>query len=87
MDLRDLFWGSRVVAKGVITVNAAATSGTATISAVTLANAFVLPAGQSGADFANGSFHLELTDSTTVTATRNGSASTGKVAFVVIELR
>ena len=86
MNLDDLFPGARVIQTGVIQVDTPHTEGTATIPTVDLAKAFIMHGGSSGADFANGSFHLELTDATTVTATRDGSASTGKVAYTVIEL-
>jgi hypothetical protein len=85
MNLSD-FLNARVVQTGVIEVASPDTEGTATIPTVDLAKAFIVPGGSSGADFANGSFHLDFADDETVRATRHGSASTGKVAYTVIEL-
>lgn len=66
-----------------IAVNAGSASNTATISSVTTANAFILYGGQSedqAADNPN-QIHagLTLTNSTTVTATRNSSSTTSIV--------
>ena len=86
MNLDDLFPGARVIQTGVIQVDTPDTEGTDTIPTVDLTKAFILHGGSSGADFENGSFYLDFADDETVRATRHGSASTGKVAYTVIEL-
>lgn len=82
------------IQQGTIAIGNAATSNTATISAVTTNNAFVHFQGQTfGAttdetNFARCTANVVLTNSTTVTATRNtASATTLTVGFVVVEFK
>jgi len=97
-DIKDYLTGSNIVTygtaiksiqKGKITIGNSQTSGTATITSVTTSKAFVLPLGVSlnGAEGATAFFcRLELTNSTTVTATRGGTSANDLTAgYVVIE--
>lgn len=78
------------IQKGSITIGAAASSNTATISAVTTANTVLIYDGAqcgqtnqtSGLDAA---VRISLTNSTTVTATRGGTSSSVTVNFTVVE--
>lgn len=87
-------WGAssliRSVQYGLVRVNASTASGTATITAVNTANAVLMYLGMSQdyvTDNANIDAHVVLTNSTTVTATRNGAGPGNylDVQFVVLE--
>ena len=75
---------------GSITIAAAATSNTDTITAVDTTNSFLLHLDSSTTvtdkDFKDFETRLALTNATTVTATRNGTTETSTINFVVIEL-
>lgn len=82
------------IQQGTIAIGNAATTNTATITAVVLANSFVMFQGQTfGAatdetNFARCTGQVALTNTTTVTATRNtASATTLTVGFVVVEFK
>lgn len=76
------------VQRGTISVAAAVNSGTATITAVNTEKAHLAYLGASndgGGAAASVVFRVELTNSTTVTATRAATAGNAIVSFEVIE--
>ena len=85
----------RRVQTGAVTVNAASASGTATITAVNVTSAFLVALGVTTTYAGSGTGddrvsesqpRLELTNSTTVTATRDaGTNGTLTMGFVVLE--
>ena len=82
--------GIKSIQQGTITVAAATSSNTATISSVATAKAFVLLNGFTfnfNASAANHFSRVELTNATTVTATRNSADNTYSttVAYTVVE--
>lgn len=82
--------GIKSIQKGTV-VALGAVSGTATITAVDLANSILIPAGASRTntgvtqDLQQSQVTLVLTNATTVTATRGGVDGDLTAAFVVIE--
>lgn len=67
--------GTGNVQRGVITIGAGLTTATATVEAVDMDTAELRFLGQ---EDVNNPIYLELTDATTITATRSGSASGSK---------
>ena len=70
-----------------VTVNNASATGTATLgNAVVVANSMLLWNGQRGGTNAVDQAHtLDITNTTTVTATRNGTAGAATVYGIVVE--
>lgn len=80
--------GSTVnVQRGTIAITPGNTSATATITAVTLAKAELRHLGQfsTSATLSDILTHLVLTNTTTITATRQGTSGTTTVSFEVTE--
>lgn len=73
------------VIRGSITVNAPATSNTATIASVVTAKSFISFLGSSNSSASSGGASVALTNSTTVTATSGASAGTTTVLYQVVE--
>lgn len=72
---------------GTINIPVAATTNTATITAVVLAKTFLLHLGQqgSGATTTRALIHIVLTNTTTITATRNSTSDEETVSFMIVE--
>lgn len=76
--------GIKSIQSGTIVVST--TSNTATISAVVVANSFVQYGGETTTANDNGTnAYVELTDTTTVTATRDTATGTTTVSYTVVE--
>ena len=86
------FTGVKSIQQGTISITGTNPTATATISSITPANSVVLLLGlnnnDGGAYFASGHVKLEITNSTTITATRNYIASsTTNIGYLVIEFQ
>jgi len=78
--------GVKSIQRGTITVSGA-TTNTATITAVVVAKSLVSHLGQQCAtnDAAQANCHLDLTNTTTITATRGTTSGAATVSFEVVE--
>lgn len=81
--------GIKTIQRGTITISAGNLTATATISSVTTGKTFLNWLGSTPTtvtdQYIRGMARLDLTNSTTVTATRGNSSDSGIVSYEVVE--